>query len=204
MSLLFPLSSLQGEVKIGDFGFAAQLTKDEKKRRTRLGTPYWYPSLPFYRSPVSSCFFEAVLIARMAPEVIKGKKYDYSADIWSLGFSSFPCSISILSLTNFHFDSFVHVFLSHLISGILMYECAEGDPPYANLPRLQALLNISKNGCPPLSQSHWSAAFRDFLRLCVKKRPEKRANISALLLVFLHSAFHFVIVLILSIVSSSP
>jgi hypothetical protein len=51
-----------GVVKIADFGFAAQLTKQKQKRKTTLGTPYW-----------------------MAPELIRGKKYDSKVDIWSLG-----------------------------------------------------------------------------------------------------------------------
>lgn len=34
----------QGTVKIADFGFAAQLTTKKAKRKTVVGTPYWYPS----------------------------------------------------------------------------------------------------------------------------------------------------------------
>lgn len=49
-------------VKIADFGFATQLTRQDNKRKTTLGTPYW-----------------------MAPELILGKKYDAKVDVWSLG-----------------------------------------------------------------------------------------------------------------------
>eukprot|EP01124_Arcella_intermedia_P016230 TRINITY_DN22830_c0_g1_i1.p1 TRINITY_DN22830_c0_g1~~TRINITY_DN22830_c0_g1_i1.p1 ORF type:complete len:490 (-),score=138.50 TRINITY_DN22830_c0_g1_i1:91-1383(-) len=121
------LLTTDGQVKIGDFGFVAQLLGKDKKRRTRLGTPYW-----------------------MAPEVIKGKKYDYTADVWSLG--------------------------------ILVWECAEGDPPYYNLTKLKALLQITKYGCPPLNNvDAWSNEMNDFLKLCLKKKPEKRATMDMLL-----------------------
>jgi serine/threonine protein kinase len=56
------LLNLQGEVKIADFGYAAQLTQQQQKRRTVVGTPYW-----------------------MAPELIRGNDYDVKVDIWSLG-----------------------------------------------------------------------------------------------------------------------
>jgi RIO-like serine/threonine protein kinase len=56
------LLGAEGEVKIADFGFAVQLTKQKSKRKTTLGTPYW-----------------------MAPELIRGKKYDTKVDVWSLG-----------------------------------------------------------------------------------------------------------------------
>jgi len=116
------LLSKDGGIKICDFGFVAQLTKSRAKRNTKLGTPYW-----------------------MAPEVIKGKKYDYKADIWSLG--------------------------------ILMYEMAEGYPPYHDLPRLDALLSIVKKGCPPLSDTDkWSPEFIQFMKQCTKRKPEKRPS----------------------------
>lgn len=56
------LLNLKGEVKIADFGYAAQLTKGRKKRTTVVGTPYW-----------------------MAPELIRGFDYGVGVDIWSTG-----------------------------------------------------------------------------------------------------------------------
>jgi serine/threonine protein kinase len=51
-----------GQVKLGDFGYTAQLSADQECRKSVVGTPYW-----------------------MAPELIKGKSYSFAVDIWSLG-----------------------------------------------------------------------------------------------------------------------
>jgi len=56
------LLNMRGEVKLADFGYAAELSEIRQKRNTIVGTPYW-----------------------MAPEVIRGQDYDQKVDIWSTG-----------------------------------------------------------------------------------------------------------------------
>eukprot|EP01123_Difflugia_compressa_P011814 TRINITY_DN482_c1_g1_i1.p1 TRINITY_DN482_c1_g1~~TRINITY_DN482_c1_g1_i1.p1 ORF type:complete len:229 (-),score=50.57 TRINITY_DN482_c1_g1_i1:47-649(-) len=56
------LLNRKGQVKLADFGFSCQLTKEKAKRTSIIGTPYWMP-----------------------PEIIGGQEYGTKVDIWSLG-----------------------------------------------------------------------------------------------------------------------
>uniref|UniRef100_A0A667Z9T0 non-specific serine/threonine protein kinase n=1 Tax=Myripristis murdjan TaxID=586833 RepID=A0A667Z9T0_9TELE len=56
------LLTLDGRIKLSDFGFCAQISKDVPRRKSLVGTPYW-----------------------MAPEVVAKTPYGTEVDVWSLG-----------------------------------------------------------------------------------------------------------------------
>lgn len=121
------LLTRSGHAKLADFGVSAQLTTMVQKRDTVIGTPFW-----------------------MAPEVIQEAKYDYKADIWSLG--------------------------------ITLIELADREPPFANIHPMRAIFMIPSRPPPTLHrESAWSADMVSFLKRCVVKNPDDRANAAELL-----------------------
>ena len=64
--------------------------------------------------------------------------------------------------------------------GIFAMEMAEGDPPYIKEPQQKVIFKIVKKNPPPIN-SRWSEEFRDFVKLCLTKDPNKRPSAEQLL-----------------------
>ena len=58
-----------GDVKLADLGFSVFLTEERYERTTQCGTISW-----------------------LAPELISGKPYSKSVDIWALGVTAYECA----------------------------------------------------------------------------------------------------------------
>ena len=114
--------SEKGDVRLGDFGYAAQISDFNAN-----ANPSW-----------------------MAPELLLGNPYNEIVDIWSLG--------------------------------ILLFEMAEGEPPYINDNPAVVIDMILNNPEPKLKNKlRWSKDFTNFLSHCIRKIPEERLSASSLL-----------------------
>jgi serine/threonine protein kinase len=133
------LVNKEGVVKIADFGFAINLTEEQNKRRSVVGTPYW-----------------------MAPELIRGLEYDAKVDVWSMG-------ITALEMADGYVEGVHCVVVVFLWTTELNYLCSFfvlccSEPPLIREPPLRALLLITIQGPPQLEQpDRWSSQFRHFL-----------------------------------------
>jgi polo-like kinase 1 len=59
-----------GEIKVGDFGFACKLKFDGERKTTRCGTPNY-----------------------VAPEMLDGKGHSFEVDVWSIGVVLYTCLV---------------------------------------------------------------------------------------------------------------
>lgn len=116
------------QVKLSDFGFCAQVSKEVQRRKSLVGTPYWMAPelisrLPYgpEASPIPLYFSYYVALLLTAPQLIQTKLFP-QVDIWSLG--------------------------------IMVIEMVDGEPPYFNEPPLKAMKMIRDNLPPKLKNLH--------------------------------------------------
>ncbi|XP_074180458.1 serine/threonine-protein kinase PAK 3 isoform X2 [Rhinolophus sinicus] len=162
------LLGMDGSVKLTDFGFCAQITPEQSKRSTMVGTPYW-----------------------MAPEVVTRKAYGPKVDIWSLGIMAIemvegeppylnenPLRVDLhgnLIITYRETSATVQKYLSPLSPLVTSH-------PGTAIFWYFALYLIATNGTPELQNpERLSAVFRDFLNRCLEMDVDRRGSAKELL-----------------------
>ena len=107
-----------GEVKLGDFGFAAQISETTSLARAN---PSW-----------------------MAPELFVDQEYSQAVDIWAFG--------------------------------ILLFEMAEGEPPFVEENQQMDVIEQILNSPPPKLRNRlkWSKDFVGIVGACLRKNPKER------------------------------
>lgn len=79
------LLGVNGEIKLTDFGFCAQLSESAGVRTTMVGTPYCEWIFPVHEFHYIYPFDSPRIHLGMAPEVVTRKEYGPKIDVWSLG-----------------------------------------------------------------------------------------------------------------------
>lgn len=148
-----------------DFGFCAQITPEQNKRSTMVGTPYW-----------------------MAPEVVTRKAYGPKVDIWSLGIMAIEMvegEPPYLNENPLRVSAAHHAGLTKLPLVVARYARRTLlDSGFL----LQALYLIATNGTPELQNpERLSSVFRDFLNRCLEMDVDRRGSAKELLQVDPHS-----------------
>ncbi|KAH0897424.1 hypothetical protein HID58_046992 [Brassica napus] len=144
----------QGEVKLGDFGVAAQLTRTMSKRNTFIGTPHW-----------------------MAPEVIQENRYDGKVDVWALGVSAIEMAEGLPPRSAVHPMRDEKIDLQPGFSSVAFFLFSENWNE-VNL----VLFMISIEPAPMLEDKEkWSLVFHDFVAKCLTKEPRLRPTADEML-----------------------
>jgi serine/threonine protein kinase len=148
------LLSMDGKIRIGDFGVSAHLIEsgDRKKaRQTFVGTPCW-----------------------MAPEVMEQLHgYDYKADIWSFGITAIELATGKAPLADYEPMKVMYLTLDNPPPKLedLTIEHYSSSPRSSNSSSSPQQTKVKK----------FSKLFKEMVELCLQKDPSKRPSATQLL-----------------------
>ena len=149
-----------GDVKLADFGVAAQLTNTMSKRNTFVGTPHW-----------------------MAPEVIQLSQYDGKVGQTEGGGAGSRLAgnavaaavvprgiLRALDLHHAPMPAALRAQVDVWAMGISAIEMAEQFPPRWRINPNRVIFMIVRDPPPQLAdRDRWSLAFQDFVAHCLQK-----------------------------------
>jgi serine/threonine protein kinase len=94
-----------GEIKVGDFGFACKLKFDGERKTTRCGTPNY-----------------------VAPEMLDGKGHSFEVDVWSIGVAWYSTRALLASQYSLFKRYQKGPLLGEGARGVVLYTCLVGKP----------------------------------------------------------------------------
>lgn len=118
------------QVKLSDFGFCAQVSKEVQRRKSLVGTPYWMAPELISRLPYGP------EVTRRSPSHCSRSVFFFEHHLDTLHLHHVPAQVDIWSL------------------GIMVIEMVDGEPPYFNEPPLKAMKMIRDNLPPKLKNLH--------------------------------------------------
>lgn len=122
------LLSINGLVKLADFGVAAQMTKTINKRKSFIGSPYW-----------------------MAPEMasvdIKGSGYDQACDVWALGIVGIELAELEPPLFDLHPMRALFIMAKSNYKPPTLADKSKWSPSFVNFVEMALIKNPKKRAC---------------------------------------------------------
>ncbi|KAF3841831.1 hypothetical protein F7725_023782 [Dissostichus mawsoni] len=179
-----------GYVKLADFGVSAQITATLAKRKSFIGTPYWFVFYSFISSHILCILYNFLL------NEVKRQS------VWGMCWNSIKSEMCLTVMQQEFFPMhFVRIRMAPEVAaverkggynqlcdiwavGITAIELAELQPPMFDLHPMRALFLMTKSNFQPpklKDKVKWTNNFHHFCKLALTKNTKKRPTAEKLL-----------------------